>query len=243
MKVVFLGTNGWYDSDTGNTICTLIETEDHYIILDAGNGMHKACDYMPETKPVHLFLSHFHLDHLAGLHILAKFSHDMGMEIFGQPGTKEALKGILRHPYTLPLDELSYKTQVHELSSGRHKVPYVVECRPLVHADPCYGYRFEVDGKVLTYCTDTGYCENAVKLARGADLLITECSLRKGQSNPAWPHLNPEDAARLADRAKAKKLALTHFDADAYRSKDEREKIKKDHPDIVIASDRLTLEI
>ena len=26
MDVIFLGTNGWYDSDTGNTICTLINS-------------------------------------------------------------------------------------------------------------------------------------------------------------------------------------------------------------------------
>jgi ribonuclease BN (tRNA processing enzyme) len=26
MKIVFLGTNGWYDTSTGNTICTLLKT-------------------------------------------------------------------------------------------------------------------------------------------------------------------------------------------------------------------------
>ncbi len=243
MKVVFLGTNGWYDTDTGNTICTLVETRDYYILLDAGNGIHKAGDYMKETKPVHLFLSHFHFDHLAGLHILAKFNHCKGMDIYGQPGTKEALNGILKHPYTLPLDELSYKTQVYDLHSGRHKVPYTVECRPLIHADPCYGYRFEIDGKVLAYCTDTGYCENAVKLASAADLLIAECSFKKGQKNINWPHLNPEDAVRIASIAGAKKLALTHFDADIYRSIEERDQIKTDHPDVVVAHDRLTLKV
>ncbi len=42
MKIVFLGTNGWYDTDTGNTICTLTETTRNYILLDAGNGIYKA---------------------------------------------------------------------------------------------------------------------------------------------------------------------------------------------------------
>jgi len=27
MDVIFLGTNGWYDSSTGNTICILIKSE------------------------------------------------------------------------------------------------------------------------------------------------------------------------------------------------------------------------
>ena len=45
MDVIFLGTNGWYDSDTGNTICILIESDDYYIVLDAGNGIDKLYRY------------------------------------------------------------------------------------------------------------------------------------------------------------------------------------------------------
>ena len=73
MKVVFLGTNGWYDTETGNTICTLLQTDRFDIILDAGNGIHKVDRHIDGGKPVFLFLSHFHVDHIEGLHILAKF--------------------------------------------------------------------------------------------------------------------------------------------------------------------------
>jgi len=219
----------------------------YHMILDAGNGIHKADQYMPQTKPAHLFLSHFHLDHLAGLHILVKFNHSKGLDIFGQTGTKEALDNIMRHPYTLPFEELNYKTCVHELTEGVHNVPYTVECRKLIHADPCYGYRFEIDGKAVAYCTDTGYCENAVKLARGADLLIAECSLKKGQKTPGWPHLNPEDALRIAGEAGAKKLALTHFDAALYTTIAKREKAqaqaRKIFPESFVAYDGLSITI
>ncbi|MEK7333592.1 MAG: ribonuclease Z, partial [Nitrospirota bacterium] len=60
MKITFLGTNGWYDTATGNTICILVETERYDIILDAGNGLYKADRYISNKKPVYLFLSHFH---------------------------------------------------------------------------------------------------------------------------------------------------------------------------------------
>ena len=69
---------------------------------------------------------------------------------------------------------------------------------------------------------DTGYCDNAVKLSQNADILISECSLASGQVNPAWPHLNPELAAKLAVESKAKRLALTHFDAEVYKKFQER---------------------
>lgn len=68
MKIVFLGTNGWYDTATGNTICIFAETDDYIIILDAGNGLYKLNKYSGIKKPAYIFLSHFHLDHLIGFH-------------------------------------------------------------------------------------------------------------------------------------------------------------------------------
>ncbi len=59
-------------------------------------------------------------------------------------------------------------------------------------------------------------------LGRNADLLITECGLKPGQESPGWPHLNPESAIRIAQEAHARRLALTHFGAEVYRSLDER---------------------
>ena len=86
MKVIFLGTNGWYDTETGNTICTLIQTEQYDIILDAGNGLHRAERYLDGAKPTFLFLSHFHMDHIEGLHILAKFRFEKGLVLCGPIG-------------------------------------------------------------------------------------------------------------------------------------------------------------
>ena len=102
-----------------------------------------------------------------------------------------------------------------------------MECKFLVHASPCLGYRIEIDNKIITYCTDTGICQEAIDLATDADLLITECSFKIGQKNVKWPHLNPEDAVRIATESGAKKLVLTHFDPNIYRSLDERAEIKE----------------
>lgn len=52
MKIIFLGTNGWYDTKTGNTICTLIETDNEYIILDAGNGIYKIDKYIKKIRRI-----------------------------------------------------------------------------------------------------------------------------------------------------------------------------------------------
>ena len=119
MDVIFLGTNGWYDSATGNTICILIRSNDYNIVLDAGNGINKLDQYYQKTKPVYLLLSHFHLDHIVGLHILAKFSFAKGLVIAGPKGTRKILNTFVNQPFTMPLDDLCYKTKIVELSEKK----------------------------------------------------------------------------------------------------------------------------
>jgi ribonuclease BN (tRNA processing enzyme) len=90
------------------------------------------------------------------------------------------------------------------------------KCLELQHASRCFGYRFELEGKTISYCTDTGYCDAAVKLSKDADILISECALAPGITTPGWPHMNPQLAAKLAKESGAKKLVMTHFDAEQY---------------------------
>lgn len=222
MEIIFLGTNGWYDTEVANTLCVLLKCREYDIVLDAGNGIHKLDKYIDGKKPVYLFLSHFHLDHIIGLHALLKFKFKRGLTICGGADARKVLAAFLRKPFTVPLKDLKYKTEVLEFPAQLARVPFKCSCLPLIHADPVLGYRLELDGRIIAFCTDTGYSKNSVKLARGADLLISECSYRPGESNPGWPHMNPETAAALAKEAGAARLILTHFDPSKYPSLKDR---------------------
>ena len=217
MKVVFLGTNGWYDSPAGNTVCILIETERSIILLDAGSGLHKADRFITGDKPVHLFLSHLHLDHIIGLHLLNKFDIPEGLTIYLRKGDRTHLDTIIAPPYSLPFSALPYPVNIVEVEDGEIGFDgYSVSTALMKHSVPTIGFRFSIDGKTITYCPDTGYCNNAVRLAESADLLIAECAFRPSEESELWPHLNPETAASLARDAGAKQLALVHFDAWRY---------------------------
>jgi len=246
-SLTFLGTNGWYDTATGNTVCALIKTRRWDIVLDAGNGLYKLDRYCDGKKPVFILLSHFHIDHIAGLHTLVKFKFGKGLTICGQRGTRRVLARFMNRPFTVPLDRLPYPVRIVELPSEKDRLPFSVETLPLVHADPVLGFRLEADGKTVTYCTDTGYCPNALELARGADLLITECAHLPGETNPHWPHFNPETAARLAAEAGAKRLIMTHFSAERYHKPGLRvmalRLAKKAFPRTVAARDGLVFEV
>jgi ribonuclease BN (tRNA processing enzyme) len=249
MRVIFLGTNGWYDTDTGNTVCILIRTKDYEIILDAGNGLYKIDQYIPEgiKKPVYLFLSHFHLDHIVGLHTLMKFNFSQGLTICGPAGTRDILGIFINKPFTAPFSQLPYAVIIYELPEEHIKLPFRVESRPLLHPSLTLGYRIEIEDTVISYCPDTGYCDNAPLLARSADLLIAECAYKSGQFSENWPHLNPETAARIAGEADAKRLALVHFDAEKYKTISERKEseriARKIFKNTFITTDTMEIEI
>ncbi len=247
MQCHFLGTNGWYDTPAGNTTCILLESDEGFFILDAGNGIQRMNQFDTGDLPVHLFLSHFHLDHIAGLHILNKFRFSGGLVIHGPPGVTKLMSFFLNPPFTISWRELPFPVTFHELQEKGYKIPVPFECRELLHSSPCFGYRFSLEGRTITYCPDTGYCSNAVRLAEEADLLITECAFLQGMENVKWPHLNPETAIRIAREAGARQLALVHFDAHLYRTLEDRYAImdafSDDFPGLHIATDGLCLSV
>lgn len=223
LKIVFLGTNGWFDTRTGNTTCVLIDAPDAYIILDAGNGIYKADKYIKGDKPVYLFVSHFHLDHIIGLHILNKFKFSQDLDICTYRGGESILKRFMKQPYTVDLSKLPFKVRFRALRPGRNNgFPFGLVCAEMVHSTRCFGFRIEFPEKIISYCTDTGPNDRIIALSAGADLMIAECSWRPGQTSGTWPHLSPNNAAGLAKKAGAKRLVLAHFDADNYRSVEDR---------------------
>ena len=247
MDVIFLGTNGWYDSTTGNTICILIRSDDYYIVLDAGNGISKLDQYYQKAKPVYILLSHFHLDHIAGLHILAKFSFAEGLVIAGPKGTRKILNSFINKPFTMPLNDLSYQTEILELSGKKNVLPFEIQFMELVHSSLTLGYRIHLDNTTIAYIPDTGFCQNALKLAQDVDLLIAECAFLPDESSDHWPHLNPQDAANIAKQAGVRQLALVHFDAQRYPTLEARKVAelhsKKIFPNTVATRDGMNLQL
>ncbi len=246
MKLTFLGTNGWFDSPTGNTPSAVLETEKYYIIFDAGFGLAKADQCIKTNKPIFLFLSHFHIDHICGLHVLPKFHFKQPLTIFGSRDLKKVFKTFVNRPYAASLDYLDYKVNLVPLKEGKYAKPFEFSCKKLQHHDLAFGYRLHLDGKVVVYSSDTAMCENDFLLAQDADLLIHECAFMPGETG-TWGHSNPEEVATLAAKAKVKKLVLTHFGAARYSSLDIRKNAesvaRKIFPNTIAAVDGMVLEI
>lgn len=246
MKIICLGTNGWYDTEAGNTICTLIESQRYHIILDAGDGIHKLNRFIKDTKPIYLFLSHFHLDHISGFHILPKFKFPQGIKVCGQKGIKKMIGNILRPPYSIDLKRFPYPLEFIEI--GKEKdFGFMVQALNLLHSTASLGYRINIDNKIISYCLDTGFCKNAISLSKNVNLMITECSLKTGKYDKRWPHLTPRTAAIIAKKAKADRLLLTHFNPNIFQSISQRRLALKETKIIfknsILATDDLEISL
>ena len=223
MKIHFLGTNGWYDTKTGNTTCTLIETKNEYIVIDAGFGIQKLDKYITSDKPIYIFLTHLHLDHICGLHLFPHFNFSQPVTIFVNKDNVSAFKKIMQHPFTSDFDESGLNIQIKTILPGVYREPFDFRCLPLKHVDGCLGFRFEIDDRIITYCGDTAVCANDKILAKNTDILIHECTLGPDLTMKDWGHSNPEDVAQLAKEARVREVYLTHFGADHYQSKKSRQ--------------------
>jgi ribonuclease Z len=68
-------------------------------------------------------------------------------------------------------------------------------------------------GRKIAYCTDTVYCESAVRLAEDVDVLIHEATFAHEDADMAFQRLHSTTtmAAQTAYSAKAHQLIMTHF--------------------------------
>ncbi len=68
-------------------------------------------------------------------------------------------------------------------------------------------------GKAVAYCTDTRPCDTAVTLGHKVDLLIHEATYTEDLITEAedFGHSTAAQAARIAERADARRLLITHF--------------------------------
>ncbi|HZX44860.1 MAG TPA: ribonuclease Z [Candidatus Nanoarchaeia archaeon] len=104
---------------------------------------------------------------------------------------------------------------------------------------------FVEKGKKITVIMDTSPCNNAVKLASDADLVICEAtySSRLEEKGKEYGHMTGKQAGLLANQANAKKLVLTHFSA-RYKTTEEVENDAKDvFSNTTAAWDFMTIKI
>ncbi|HLZ70414.1 MAG TPA: MBL fold metallo-hydrolase [Dehalococcoidia bacterium] len=168
-----------------------------------------------------VFVSHFHADHFFGLPFLlleyaylTKRSEDL--TIIGPPGIEPRLRQLVEIGYpSLNDGDHGYRLCYVEIEDGAasevNGLRYeTVEVEHGGEALRAFGFRVQAEGRTLAYTGDTSYCEQLVPLARGADVLVTDCTYAAGRNNPE--HMSFEEVRELQARiGGATEILLTHL--------------------------------
>lgn len=94
-------------------------------------------------------------------------------------------------------------------------------------------------GQSFAFVMDTRYCEAAVELARGVDLLVCESTYLQTEAKEARErgHMTAREAAQVAKEAGADKLVLTHFSQRHPNTNDFLDEAKEVFENVVAARD------
>ncbi|MEM8505105.1 MAG: ribonuclease Z [Cyanobacteria bacterium P01_D01_bin.1] len=105
-------------------------------------------------------------------------------------------------------------------------------------------------GRKFAYCTDTVFCENAIELADGADVLVHEATFAHQDAELAYQRMHSTStmAAQVALAAQVKQLIMTHFSpryapGNALEPKDLLTEAQAIFPNTLMARDFFTYDI
>lgn len=233
MKLIPLGTNGYYPSHGRQTMAHLLVVDGAALLLDAGTGVARLAEdrvreHLEGIETLDLLLTHYHLDHVVGLSILPGVSADRALRIHA-PGPPlvdadpaEALCRLIHPPlFPIPLSEFPMPVEIERLTGDRVTIAgLAVRLRRQEHPGGSVGVRL---GDALAYVTDTVADDATVELVAGVDLLLHEVWAEAGGEAAAVGHSAADDVARIAVRAGVRRLMPVHHHP--RRSRDDLERL------------------
>jgi ribonuclease Z len=245
MQVEFLGTAGFHPSETRHTSCVYIgdAAPGEAILLDAGTGVFRLIGRDVPSK-LHIFLSHAHLDHTMGLTFLIDvfLNRPCSVTLYGAPKTLDA--AVKMFDSALFPMAFEHCTQTLTPNSSCFIAGARVSACELTHPGGSQGYRFDWPDRSLVYITDTAGDARYLEFAEDADLLIHERNFTNDLEDIARAsgHCTSADVVRVAEKARARVLALTHFNP-LEENPETDVCFAKEFPDTVFARDGLKLKL
>jgi phosphoribosyl 1,2-cyclic phosphodiesterase len=182
----------------------------------------------PKTPNVfHVFMSHLHWDHIMGFPFFTPaYIPGNRIRIYGCHEQLEQAFRRQQDPPSFPVnfDYLGGSIEFVRLEPGHRYDIAGMRITPKLqlHAGDSYGYRFELDGKVVVYTTDSEHklesaeqTEAFVRFFFGADLVIFDAMYSLADTvsvKEDWGHSSNIMGVELCQMAGAKRLCLFHHE-------------------------------
>ncbi len=235
-RIKFWGVRGSFptpDRDKievgGHTSCVEVRTANNdLIIFDMGTGFVPLGNALLKEenppKSAHVFISHFHWDHIIGYLGFSPFFDDsFTCNIYGKQD-KLSINEIFDrlHDYTfwpveLPLYKAKFNLQT--FPNEGVNISNSISLKSTLHGHPngANTYRLEINDTVIVYCTDIEHPDkqlnqNVIELAQDADILIKDSQFTDDQlpEHKGWGHSSWQQCTQVAEKARVKQLILYH---------------------------------
>jgi phosphoribosyl 1,2-cyclic phosphodiesterase len=239
MRITFWGVRGSTPAPQpenmrygGNTSCVEVRIGDAIYIFDCGTGFRVLGQSLTrefKERPIaaHIFVSHFHWDHIQGLPFFAPLYENSKSEFsFHGSSRVRSLKSALEDQMNAPffpvgLTQMQAQQNFYDLDQGTVQIDGVtLKTVWLNHPQGCMGFRLESREGVLVYATDNEpgdplFDINVRKLAEGADVLIYDAQYLPDEyeaKRRGWGHSHWREAVNVVMESGAKELILFHHD-------------------------------
>lgn len=220
----------------GNTSCVEVRGSDGQIlVLDAGTGMRPLGITMMDesTQPVHVLLSHLHLDHLQGLGFFRPlFQPDREIHIWGPSSPVQPLADRIATYLSPPLfpvrlSDVPSKVYFHDVPDELVAIGgFNIRAELVTHQGPTVGYRIEEGGRSVVYMPDhepglghglegrSAEWISGYDLACRADVLLHDAQYTDDEypAHVGWGHSSVGHVVDFAKKAEVSHLVLFHHD-------------------------------
>jgi ribonuclease Z len=214
MKLILLGTGGYFPTSDRQTACIMLP--EIGVVLDAGSGMSRLGKHLA-TDHLDIFLTHAHLDHIAGLTFLLNLVPADVLQRTTVHGEADKLSAVRTHLFAEPIFPVAPPfhfaplADSHPVSGGGTLTHF-----PLPHPGGSIGFRLDWPGRSMAYVTDTTAAVDAQYLERihGVDLLLHEAYFPQNADDLAQitGHSTLLSVAEVAAAAHVGRLVLVHID-------------------------------
>jgi ribonuclease BN (tRNA processing enzyme) len=172
----------------------LVEGGDARVLVDIGPGV--VSQLVGRHHPDELdavVVSHLHADHMLDL-VTLRYVYpwrsrpvDQRLRVVLPPGSADQMLDLAKGVGNAHHFEDCFRLSEHDGATSLTFGGLSLQPIATQHYIPCWGFRIESGGRRLAYTADTAPCGGLTDLADGADLLLSEATLRSLDEDAAPP--------------------------------------------------------
>ena len=217
----------------GNSSCVQLDPGgDEYVLCDLGSGARAFGNHVLAARGgvpgvYHVFMSHTHWDHIMGFpFFMPAYIPGNRITIYGCHAWLEEAIRRQHGPPSFPVEFAQFGADVRfvrlEPDRAYDLAGFRVTAKRQHHTGDSYGYRFERDGRVVVYSTDSEHklddpaqTQAFAEFFRDADLVIFDAQYSLAEAisiKEDWGHSSNVVGVELCQLARARHLCMFHYE-------------------------------